>query len=460
MSTNPLPMRPEQETIESRAAEPRVAEPLPVRTHEDPATSAVLRRLRLLVEHRFDLLRLMAYGLVASTLLAFLIPAQYEAKTQLMPPDSELSSGLSSLLAMTARTGSGLGMLAGDFLGLKTSGSLFIGILRSQTVEDRIINDFNLKSLYRVRRMQDARRRLESNTEVGEDRKSGLITIQVTDHDPQRAAAMAQSYVTELDRLVLELNTSAAHRERIFLEDRLKTVKQDLDAAQKDFSEFASKNTTIDIKEQGRAMVEAAAALQGNLIAAQSELEGLRQVYTDSNVRVRAVRARIEELQKKLRQMGGVGPDSPLPPKDNDSLYPSIRQLPLLGVTYYDLYRKTVIQETVFELLTQQCELAKVQEAKETPSVKVLDVATVPEKKSFPPRLLIMMLGTFLSFVFGTIWIVARAGWENLDPQSPGKVLAHETYAKIRADLGLASGNGTRLRHVRDKILWFQRPPK
>ena len=207
-------------------------------------------------------------------------------------------------------------------------------------------------------------------------------------------------------------------------------------------------------------MVEAAASLQGNLIAAQSELEGLRQVYTDGNVRVRAVRARIEELQKKLKQMGGAGPDSALPQKDNDSLYPSIRQLPLLGVTYYDLYRRTVIQETVFELLTQQCELAKVQEAKETPSVKILDVATVPERKSFPPRLLIMLLGTFLSFVFGTLWIIARAGWENMDPQSPGKMLAHETYAKIRADMGLTSGNGTRIRHMRDKILWFQRPPK
>ena len=299
---------------------------------------------------------------------------------------AKLGSGLASLLAMTARSGSGLGMLAGDLLGLKTSGSLFIGILRSETVEDRIIDKFDLKSVYGVRRMQDARRRLEENTEVTEDRKSGIITIGVTDHSPQRASAIAQSYVAELDRLVSELNTSAAHRERVFLEERLKSVKQDLDSSAKEFSQFASNNTAIDIKEQGRAMVEAAASLQGHLIAAQSELEGLRQIYADSNVRVRAVRARIAELQKKLEQMGD-GDLSPTGSPGTSPLYPSIRKLPLLGVTYAELYRTNKIQETVFELLTQQCELAKVQEAKETPSVKVLDVAKVPEKKAFPPRL-------------------------------------------------------------------------
>ncbi|MGA7908458.1 MAG: lipopolysaccharide biosynthesis protein, partial [Candidatus Sulfotelmatobacter sp.] len=306
--------------------------------------------------------------------------------------------------------------------------------------------------------MQDARRRLEENTQISEDRKSGIITISVTDLSPQRAPAIAQSYVVELDRLVVELNTSAAHRERVFLEERLKSVKQDLDSSAKEFSEFASNNTAIDIKEQGRAMVEAAAALQGRLIAAQSELEGLRQIYADSNVRVRAVRARIDELQKKLEQMGGgdLGPTGAN--SDSDSLYPSIRKLPLLGVTYSDLYRKTKIQETLFELLTRQCELARVQEAKETPSVKVLDAPTVPERKSFPPRLPIMFLGTFFTLLLGVLWVLGKASWQDAGPQHVGKLLAQDALATIKSDLRLTSGNGTRLRHVRDKVLWFKRP--
>jgi hypothetical protein len=143
----------------------------------------------------------------------------------------------------------------------------------------------------------------------------------------------------------------------------------------------------------------------------------------------------------------------------NNSLYPSIRRLPLLGVTYAELYRANKIQETVFELLTQQCELAKVQEAKETPSVKVLDGARLPEKKSFPPRLLIMFLGGFLSLMLGALWVLGKAGWETLDHAHPGKLLAQDAYTKIKADLGLTSGNGNRLQQMREKILWFKRTP-
>src|SRR5580700_2487867 len=247
-----------------------LTDPARINGYGDLEGHTAVSRLRLLLDHRFFLLRVTAYGLAAAILLAYLIPVRYEARTQLMPPDSEMSSGLASLMAMTTRSGSGLGLLAGDFLGLKTSGSLFVGILRSETVEDRIVEQFNLKSVYSIRQMQGARRQLEENTEISEDRKSGIIVIRVSDHSPQRAKAIANAYIVELDRLVVELNTSAAHRERIFLEDRLKSVKQDLDSSAKAFSKFASENAAIDINEQGKAMVEAAAALQGHLIAAQS----------------------------------------------------------------------------------------------------------------------------------------------------------------------------------------------
>lgn len=451
MPRAPIRVNPKEDPIGSTV----IVDPSRVRGYDEPDNRAI-DRLRLLLDQRFFLLRVTAYGLALATLIAFLIPKRYDARTQLMPPESEMTSGLSSLMAVAARTGGNLGMLAGDFLGLKTSGSLFIAILRSETVEDRIIDKFNLKSVYGVPQMQAARRRLEENTEISEDRKSGVVVIRVSDNSPTRAKEIADTYVVELDRLLVELNTSAAHRERLFLEDRLKTVKQDLDTSAREFSKFASDNTAIDIKEQGKAMVEAAATLQGHLIAAQSELEGLRQIYSDNSLRVRTVRARIEELQIKLNQMGG-GDLSPGAGNGSNSLYPSIRKLPLLGVTYAELYRTNKIQETVFELLTQQCELAKVQEAKETPSVKVLDAAKLPEKKSFPPRLLIMFLGALFSMMMGVAWVLARASWEGVDPDHPAKLLAQDAYSKLKGDLRLASENGMRLHGVRDKILWFKR---
>ena len=201
--------------------------------------------------------------------------------------------------------------------------------------------------------------------------------------------------------VVTQLNTSSAHRERVFLEDRLTQVKQDLETAEQNFSQFATKNTALDIPTQGKAMIEAAATLEGQLIAAQTELEGLKQVYADGNVRVRSTQARVDELRRQIEK--SLGSKSGDPGTGNgqnrQSLYPSIRELPALGVGYADLYRNTKVQEAVFQTLTQEYELAKVQEAKETPSVKVLDPPNVPEKKSFPPRLLIVALGTALTMV-------------------------------------------------------------
>ena len=453
MPSSPIRVSPDPEMAGSTV----LSDPTRIGDYEDHA-GTVVDRLRLLLDQRLFIVRVAAFGLVLATIFAYLIPVRYESRTQLMPPDNEMTSGLASLMAMSTRSGGGLGLLAGDLLGLKTSGSLFIGILRSETVEDRIVDKFDLKAVYSVRQMQSARKMLEANTDVTEDRKSGIIVIKVTDHTPQRAKAIAESYIEELNRLVVDLNTSAAHRERVFLEERLKAVKQDLDTSARQFSQFASDNTAIDIKEQGKAMVEAAATLQGHLIAAQSELEGLRQIYADTNVRVRSVRARIEELQAKLKEMGD-GDLSKQGTAGSDSLYPSIRKLPLLGVTYAELYRNNKIQETVFELLTQQSELAKVQEAKETPSVKVLDSARLPEKKSFPPRMLIMFLGIVLSTMIGSLWVLGKARWESLDSANPAKRLARDAYSLIKADLGLSSGNGARLHQMRDKILWFKRSP-
>jgi uncharacterized protein involved in exopolysaccharide biosynthesis len=412
----------------------------------------LLPHLRLLWDRRGFLCRVGMYAFLASTVIAFLIPVRFQSTTRLMPPDSLSESGMGMMAALAGRAGAagGMGGLASDLLGVKSSGALFVGILGSETVQDELIGEFHLKQVYHDSKIEDARKDLSQHTDVSEDRKSGIITIAVTDHDAKRAAAMAQSYVDELDRLVAQVSTSSARRERVFLEGRLQSVKTDLDSAAKNFSIFASKNIAIDIPEQGKAMVEAAAGLQGELIAAQSELSGLRTIYSDGNVRVRTVEARVDELNKKLNEIGGAEVDNTKPDK---SLYPSIRKLPLLGVTYADLYRQTKIQETVYELLTQQYELAKVEEAKEIPTVKVLDAAIVPTKKTFPPRMVIVLLGMMLGTTMATIWVFGKTRWDAVDASDPRKAFAVEVYTTMRASVpglprnGAANGNGSNGHH-------------
>jgi uncharacterized protein involved in exopolysaccharide biosynthesis len=412
------------------------------------------KRLRLLWGRRWFFFRAGALGLIISTLIAFLIPKTYTGTTQLMPPDPQSTSGMAMMAAMAAKAGGGLGAVAGDLLGVKSSGALFIGVLRSQTSQDRLIQQFDLRKVFGRRLFVDARKILDENTSISEDRKSGIITISVTDHDAQRAAALANAYVDQLNLLVSELSTSSAHRERVFLEERLKVAKQDLDEATNQLAQFSSKNNTLDIQQEGRAMLDAAGSIAGEMIAAQSQLEGLRQIYTDNNSRVRSLNARVQELRRQLAKLGGTedknakastssGQATEQATGQADAMpYPTIKSLPLLGAKYSDYYRRAKIQETVYELLTQQSELAKVQEAKETPSVKVLDAAMIPERKSFPPRLVIMFLGTFLALASSIIWVLGSEHWKEVDPQDPRKVLAQEVTRALRARMPWASRNG------------------
>lgn len=407
-----------------------------------------IARLRLIWEGRPALFRFTAMGLILGVLLALVIPKQFVSTTRLMPPDQGGSTAM--MAALAGKVGDSLAGLGGLLPGMKTTGELFVGILGSRTVQDQVIRRFDLRKQYGVTRWEDARKILAAKTNIVEDRKSGIITLQVTDRDPKRASAMAGEYVGSLNRVVVDLNTSSAHRERVFLEERLAEVKQSLESAEREFSEFASKNKTIDVKEQGRAMVEAAANLEGELIAAQTQLQGIRQIYTDSNVRVRAAQARIDELRKQLRRLGGQGETTPNSDGADKSemLYPSIRKLPLLGVTFADLYRSTRIQEAIFETLTKQYELAKVEEAKEVPSVRVLDPPDVPEKKSFPPRTLITLMGAFTGFLIGATWLIGKESWTQWDTEDPGRIFIADVGFALQSQLARVSPHGRWDGHV------------
>jgi uncharacterized protein involved in exopolysaccharide biosynthesis len=293
-------------------------------------------------------------------------------------------------------------------------------VLTSRTVADDLINQFDLRKIYGDKRYEDARKTLQKRTDISEDKKSGIITINVQDRDPQRSAQLARAYIDDLNLRIEKLTTSAARREREFLEERLKDIKRQLDESTLQLSKFSSRNMTFDPQIQGKAMIEAAATLQGQLIAAQTELSGLEQIYGPENSRVKAASARAGELRSKLRSLSGAGQSSG---SSGGQLGPSLEQLPLLGNTYYDLSRQAKINETVFEVLTKQYELAKVQEAKEVPSIRVLDEPVVPEKKVWPPRLMIILLGVLFTMMTGVLYYFFRFHFSLLPANDPRRQL-------------------------------------
>lgn len=398
-------------------------------------------RATLLWHHRKMLARVTIISLVASLAIAFIIPKQYKATASIMPPDQQ-GSGTMMLAALLGRGGLGsLGSLAGGLLGGHTTTALFVNLLESGTVRGHLIDRFNLQHVYRTRYRITTAKRLARRTKITDDKKSGVITIEVEDTDPVRARDLAQAYLDELNKILNQTSTSTARQERIFIEHRLNAVQNDLERAQLELSEFSSRNSTVDIKEQTRAMVDTGARVQGELLVEQSGLQSLRQIYGDDNVRIKETEARIASLQRDLVKM--TGSSAPLQGAipggtassdfgDKGELYPPLRQLPRLAVPYADLYRRVKVQETVFELLTQQFEMARIQEAKDTPVVSVIDVPGIPEKKSFPPRLILTLLLTFLSVALTAALIIFREGWSRLNPNDPRKTLADEVVPVIR----------------------------
>lgn len=406
---------------------------------QDDAPEAEAKRSRtgslslyhLLVSRRWFVAKGLVAGLLVGAAVAFLIPPKYESVAQLMPPDQD-STAATMIMSAVADRAQNLVGLPGDLFGAKTSGALFSRILTSETSEDALIHKLNLQQVYSERYMDSARKKLESNTEITEDRKSGVISIRVRDRDRARAKAICEAYLEQLNGLSAKLSTSAARREREFLERRLAILKTELDASANALAQFSSKNATLDLSQQAKTEVEAAADLQGQLIAAQAELDGLKQIYTDQNIRVRSLQGRVVELRRNLRLLTGqdAGVADGAAGDDRGIAYPSLRKLPLLGVTYTDLYRRAKINEAVFETLTKQYEIAKVQEAKDTPTVRVLDPPSYPERHVWPTRKYIVISGGVLGFAFAAVWIV----WAAIEPQDPTKQLVMETYNVIRDD--------------------------
>jgi uncharacterized protein involved in exopolysaccharide biosynthesis len=387
--------------------------------------------------------------LALAVVVSFLLPKHYEATIKVVPGENSSSGmmGLPGKLANMENSGVGNGIsLALDATGLlggKTPTAFYVEILKSRSLEDSIIDRFNLRVRYWKtgswwpRSYYTTRKKLSSFTDIEEDKKSNVITLTVTDYDPATAAQIANAYVTELNRAAAGLNTGEAHRERVFLEGRLREAKQDLDQTALALSQYSSKNTIMDPQDQGRAMMDAAARVQGEIIAAEAELKGLEQIYSDDNVRVRTLKARIETLQGKLHGMTGKQSQPAAPD------YPSMTSLPILGYRYSDLYRQTKIQEAIYEFLTQQYETAKIDEARELPSVRVMDPAVPPERKSSPHRILIWICSLFGAMVLTTCWVLGKNSWERISPDDSRRLLAADVKEEIRRGIAKIRGRRT-----------------
>jgi uncharacterized protein involved in exopolysaccharide biosynthesis len=343
-----------------------------------------------------------AYG------LSYLMAPMFTARTVFLPPQQQHSAAASAIASLGALSG-----LAGAAAGIKSPADQYVALLQSTTVADRLIDEFKLMQVYDATLRTDARRAFTDNVRVGLGKKDGLITVEVDDTDPQRAADMANRHVDELRRLTSQLALTEAQQRRAFFEQQLKLTRDALARAQQALQ--ASGFNLGALKAEPKAAAEGYARLRAEATAAEVRLLTLRRSLADDTPEVQQALATLSALRGQLAQseassnLAG-GPD------------------------YVGKYREFKYQETLFELFARQYELARVDESREGALIQVVDEAKPAERKSRPRRAFIALGTAAAAFVVLAAWLVVRHLW-HLSAAEPGNA---ERMRRLRAALGRA----------------------
>lgn len=352
---------------------------------EDDASVSLFELADILRQHLVLLIVGPLLAGLAALGIAFLITPTFTARTSLLPPQQQQSAAAAALASLGA-----LGGLAGMAGGVKSPADQYVALMQSTTVADRLIDKFELMKVYDEELRVDARRWLEKNSRFAIGKKDGLIAIEVDDESPQRAADIGNQYVEELRRMTSVLAVSEAQQRRAFFEVQMKNAQQQLVRAQQALQ--ASGFSPGALRAEPRAAAEGYARLKAEVTAADVRLQTLRGSLSDNAVEVQQQLAALNALRDQLSRLEqatnvGAGPD------------------------YISKYREFKYQETLFELLARQYELARVDESREGALIQVVDPATPPEKKSKPKRAVIALLSTAAALLGLIVFVLARHFW-------------------------------------------------
>ena len=364
---------------------------------------SVLDLAVVLLERKRFIVRFVLGAALLAVIVALILPVRYEAKIVLLPPEqnSSLSSTLMGQMGSMGSLGS-LASLAGGTLGLKNPADMYVAFLMSRTVEDAVIQRFHLMTEYHAKRMSDARKELERRTTIVAGNKDGLIRISLDDHDPKRAAELANGYIDEFRKLSESLAITEAARRRLFFEQQLQETKDKLAQAEDAMTKTEQSTGVLQIDSQARSLIESAAGLRAQVVAKQVQIDAMRSFATEDNPSLILAKQQLAALQSQLEHLAGSKQD---PGSDINLSKGRVTQA---GMEYLRRYRDLKYQETVFELLAKELEVAKLDEAREGSIVQVVDAAVPPDRRASPHRLLIVLISTIAAFFVATFWVWLR----------------------------------------------------
>lgn len=325
---------------------------------------------------------------VVSLVFCLLWPPTFVGETKILPPQQNSSTIATQLLNQLG----GFASLAPAALGVNNQNDLYIGIIRSRTVFDKIIDRFGLMKLYDVEYREDARKELD-DVLTARSGKDGMIDITVEDGDPQRAADMANAFVDELVAVTRGLAITEAAQRRLFFEEQLRDTKTALAKAENGMKAFQEKTGALQIDEQARAVIQGIGALKAQIAAKEVEYKVAQTYTTSQNPDLQRIAMELNGLRGelgKLEQKGGAAYDPLMP----------TRRMPSVGLEYLRKLRDVKYYETLYELLAKQYEMAKLDEGRDAVVIQVVDKAVRPGKKAKPKTANIVALCTTAAFLF------------------------------------------------------------
>lgn len=370
--------------------------------------------------HLFDILTALArqkkilfyvpcFALILAVSAAFLIKPRFSSTAVLLPPQQQ-NSGMSAVLGQL----SGLAGAAGSIAGVKNPSDVYIAMLESRTISDKLIAQFDLRNRLEAKTLDDAREKLK-NVAVITGEKTGTISIVTQDSDPVFAANLANAYVTELSSLTKKLAITDAAQRRLFFEKQLVSVKNDLANAEIELRQIQEKTGMLELEGQVKGIISGVAQLEGTITAKEVQLSAMRSFATINNPDLQRLQNEIQGYRAQLEKL-----KSGKTTKEGDIMVPT-GKIPEIGVEYIRGLRNVKYQETIFELLAKQYELAKIDEARESSTIQVLDEAVPAQKKSKPKKLIIVSIGVLGGIILALFLALLRDAYQKSTKNEQGR---------------------------------------
>jgi tyrosine-protein kinase Etk/Wzc len=346
----------------------------------------LLDLLIVLAKYKTWIIGLPLVASIAAGAVSYALPNVYKATTKLVPPQQPQSSAA----ALLSQIGGGASLA-----GLKNSNDLYIGMLKSRTVADRLIGSFQLEKVYETTSVEGTRKALEGNTTIAAG-KEGLITIEVEDRDRKRAANLANAYVSELLRLSKVLAVTEASQRRLFFEQQLETAKNNLANAEVKLKGQLDTSGVVNVDAASLAVIETTGRVRAQISAKEIQLNSMRAFLTPSNPDYRRAEEELSSLRNELSRLENGRKSGEDSSGSADTRHTGFKNIQLLrDVKYFQM---------LYELLAKQYEIARLDEAKDPSIVQVLDPAVEPEHKYKPRRAFIVLVTGALTFAMCILW--------------------------------------------------------